>query len=119
MADDLFPARPEDVDRRVIIEWPQALNGAAFTCWAVSITDAVTGELINAVSKMALHFDAEDLLWADALAFVGEDGHMLTGTEGRLATDDEGRVRTAMFRFLVTQMRTRERAIASGAAGHE
>ena len=93
MADDLFPARPEDVDRRVIIEWPQALNGAAFACWAVSVTDAVTGEPVNAVSKMALHFDAEDLLWADALAFVGKDGHMLTGTEGRLATDDEGRVR--------------------------
>lgn len=103
MADSLFPDAPAEFDRDVIIEWPP--QGSVFACWTAVITDAQTGEPITTVSKMALHFDAAGILWADALAFAGEDGTMLAGTEGRIVPDGQGGIRMGVFRFRVAEMR--------------
>jgi hypothetical protein len=140
MAEYQFPGRPEKLDRKVIITWPQPMAGTVRP-WAVTITDADTGELISTVSKAVLevHLDAADALtWAAVKAFAAEDGTLVTGSAGhKFATWPDGTPRARVFAFEVAEMRVAPpatlggeatvhgfapaggRQIASGAGGHE
>jgi hypothetical protein len=117
MAEYQFPGRPEKLDRKVIITWPQPMAGTVRP-WAVTITDADTGEQISTVSKAVLevHLDAADALtWAAVEAFAAEDGTLVTGSAG-IALEAGDSVRTRVFAFEVTEMRVALPAVLGGEA---
>ena len=123
MAEYQFPGQPEKLDRRVIITWPQPLGGS-LRPWAVTITDAATGEPISTVSKavLSVHLDADAALtWATVKAFANPDGTLLANTTAKIIpTEPDGSVRTRVFAFEVTEMRVAAPAtMVGGAGGHE
>jgi hypothetical protein len=88
MAEYQFPGRPETLDRKVIITWPQPMAGTVRP-WGVTITDADTGELISTVSKAVLevHLDAADALtWAAVKAFAAEGVRIRGRRDARRST---------------------------------
>ena len=102
---------PEDFDGRVIITWPfkrEAVDG--LRGWGITITDANSGEQINSVVRFALVYAAaEDLIWTEAVALTDADGQLLRDG-GQPVAGEDGEAKTALFRFLVTEMRVAEAA---------
>lgn len=100
----VFPLAPEQFDGQIVIEWPEP-QGDMLRGWATAISDAETGEPILTVSKMAVRFDAEGIVWAEAEVLADPDGNMLTGKELEIHANPDGGVLTGVFRFQVTEMR--------------
>ena len=67
--------RPDQFAGIVVITWPQP-QGTALHGWAVTITDAVTGQPVRTVTSMDVHLHAaaEDVIWAECEIFADTDG---------------------------------------------
>lgn len=101
--------RPDQFAGIVVITWPQP-QGTALHGWAVTITDAATGQPVRTVTSMEVHLHAaaEDVIWAECEIFADTDGAPIL--DGEPIVDTEGAPLTATFPFLVTEMRVAEPA---------
>ena len=107
--DDTAPA-----SRGVIrIEWPApdlASPYAAMLGRLITITDAVTGEMITTVSyaDITVRADAREQVTAELTMFTDADGEPLTGGLP-VADNDGGGFRQGTFTYVVAEMRVRNR----------
>lgn len=103
----LVPGAVPSLPNPVIIEWPPKERAPRLPGWGVSITDAVTGEPVNTVTRVAatLLVDAQDVIMADLTMFADEDGNPVTSGAKVYIRDGEVIFRT--FRAVVSEMRVR------------
>jgi len=91
----------------IIIEWPAPFGASpysAMTGHAVEITDALTGKPVRTCLRASVAVDMEAIVTADLTLFADEDGEPLLDGEPVL---DGGEIRTALFPFVVAEMRVR------------
>lgn len=92
----------------IAIEWP-AGAGSPYACMIgrlAAVSDAVSGKPILTCSGITVHVGVDELVTADLTLFAGEDGEPLFDGNPYLDGDE---IRTAVFPFLVAEMRVRER----------
>lgn len=93
----------------IVIEWPPPIGGGphgAMLGKLISITDAMTGELITAcpAADVVVHADVDYLITADLTLYTDADGQPILRLS---AVPDEGAA-TGVFPFLVAGMKVRQ-----------
>jgi hypothetical protein len=100
-------------DGRVIITWPAKTTSGVLPIYAVTITDADTGEQIASGVKLSLVLGADtgyegDIIEAEITALVNADGQILGSRESPVKSEDGEWFSTGVFRFAVAEMRIAE-----------
>jgi hypothetical protein len=102
------------IEGLVIIEWPGPAGpwtSSALPGWGVSIYDATTRQQITTASGAVIHADSGRLVTADLTLFTDEAGNPVFDAgfpEGTVYAQPDGEIATAVFTFLVTEMRIRK-----------
>jgi hypothetical protein len=99
--------RTDELAGRVVITWPRT-SVAAVAPWGIAIADADSGEPLADVLGLRLGIRVRDqAVTVDLEQLVDADGKPL-GTGRPVHSDDGKRLSTAVFRYLVAEMRVTE-----------
>lgn len=95
----------------VIITWPRA-TGCGISAWGATVHDVETGAQWLDVLSMRITVNPRDnILTADIERLIDEDGNPGPARHGRaVPTEDGSGYRTAVFRYVVAEMRIAEEA---------
>lgn len=100
---DEYP-RTDDIAGRITIDWPRKTFGA-ISPQAVLMRDADTDTVLATVTSLHLYAGAtDDSVIAELRQFVDQDGQRVEDTH-KFHIEPDGGIRTAVFRYLVTEMR--------------
>jgi hypothetical protein len=108
-AQDEYP-RTDDTVGRITITWPRRSFGA-ISPQKIEMRDADTDAVLTTVTGLRVYAGAtDDVVIAELRQFVDQDGQRVEGDPGgidRCIKPDDG-IRSAAFRYVVTEMRIAE-----------
>ncbi len=94
----------------IAIEWPAATRPGPYGAMIgrmTAVTDLVTGKEIRTCTGITVNVDMDRLVTADLTLFADADGEPILDGEPVLLDAERGEFRTAVFPFLVGEMRVK------------